>query len=175
MRHLIGALLRSKLGAALIGAGSMAAVGSIAWASIPNDGGLITGCYQKTTGALRVIDTEHADCRANETALSWNQQGEQGDPGEPGEFTGYEVVRAEGARNADGVKTAVAYCPEGKRVLGGGVVAGEREGVAVTNTFPQNGLTGEPNSAWEGVVVRTDGFTGVWGIATFAICAAVDS
>ena len=51
--------------------------GSVAYASIPDSGtGLIHGCYNTTTGALRVIDGATQVCAAStETALDWNQQG----------------------------------------------------------------------------------------------------
>jgi hypothetical protein len=48
-----------------------------AWAAIPDAGtGLIHGCYNKTSGALRVIDpsTGHT-CASTESALNWNQRG----------------------------------------------------------------------------------------------------
>lgn len=49
----------------------------MAFASIPDSGtGLIHGCYNTTTGALRVIDGATQVCGAGtETALNWNQRG----------------------------------------------------------------------------------------------------
>jgi hypothetical protein len=60
------------------------AVGAgIAYATIPDAGGVIHGCYMKD-GTLRVIDSDAGQsCRNNETALNWNQTGPQGHPGEP--------------------------------------------------------------------------------------------
>jgi hypothetical protein len=100
-------------------------------------------------GALRVIDTEKGqECRSNELPVEWNQKGAKGDigpegpkgdpgppgpkgdqgiqgeqgpkgdtgeQGPPGRIEGYEIVRAD----TDSF-TAVASCPEGKKVLGGG-------------------------------------------------------
>lgn len=72
--------------------------GGMAYAAIPADDGTITGCYTKTTtapepqGSLRVVDSE-SQCRRQEIALLWSQQGPsglegpagpQGEPGIPG-------------------------------------------------------------------------------------------
>jgi hypothetical protein len=58
------------------------AAGGIAYASIPDSGGVIHGCYQKTNGSLRVIDTEAGGkCSSGENSLSWNQTGPAGPRG----------------------------------------------------------------------------------------------
>jgi hypothetical protein len=53
------------------------AIGGVAYATIPDSSGTIQGCYGKTTGNLRVVDSA-AYCRSNETALAWNQQSPPG-------------------------------------------------------------------------------------------------
>ena len=71
--------------------------GSLAIAAIPHSTTkVITGCYLKTTGTLRVIDKQaNKTCKTTEIELSWNQQGNpglpgasitgpKGDPGSPG-------------------------------------------------------------------------------------------
>jgi hypothetical protein len=63
----------------------MLAVGGIAYATIPDAGGVIHGCYTKpnspgTPGALRVID-EGQHCLASEAAISWSHQGPAGAAG----------------------------------------------------------------------------------------------
>lgn len=79
-----GFLRSSKLVTAIVGGLIVAvAVGSVAWAAIPDANGVIHGCYVKRTGALRVIDTGMA-CKATETALQWSQKGPQGLTGTPG-------------------------------------------------------------------------------------------
>jgi hypothetical protein len=51
----------------------------VAYATIPDSGGVIHACYDTGKGKLRVIDTEAgATCRAQEVALSWNQTGPRG-------------------------------------------------------------------------------------------------
>src|SRR5262245_31801763 len=61
-----------------------AVVGGVAAASIPDNAGVIHGCYNQFTGALRVIDSPGATCRSGEVALPWNQQGLPGPSGPPG-------------------------------------------------------------------------------------------
>ena len=60
-------------------------LGGIAYANIPDAGGVIHGCYKKSSpnqGTLRVIDTEKAQtCLSSETSLSWSQTGPQGPQG----------------------------------------------------------------------------------------------
>jgi len=58
--------------AALVVAGTM-----ITQASIPAPNGVISGCYMKSGGSLRVIDS-NGKCGSNETSLSFNQTGIQG-------------------------------------------------------------------------------------------------
>ena len=60
------------------------AIGGVAVASIPGPDGAIQGCYDNSTGALRVIDPGAGrSCAVDETALSWNQKGPQGPKGDP--------------------------------------------------------------------------------------------
>jgi hypothetical protein len=81
----------------------LALAGGVAYATIPDAGGMIHGCYGKDNGRLRVIDTalgggaqdengqnngqngsELAACTENEAALNWNQVGPKGDTGPTG-------------------------------------------------------------------------------------------
>jgi len=59
---------------------------SFAIAAIPNSSTkVITGCYLKTSGTLRVIDKQaNKTCKTTEIELSWNQQGLTGNSGLPG-------------------------------------------------------------------------------------------
>jgi len=78
-----GKLIRPALVAlAIVGA---LVVGGIAYATIPDAGGVIHGCYQKNQGTLRVIDTDKAQtCASSESPLNWSQTGQQGPPGPTG-------------------------------------------------------------------------------------------
>jgi hypothetical protein len=71
----------AALGGALV---AMALAGGVAYATIPDDTGVIHGCYAKSRGALRVIDGSVTNCKAGETSLNWNQAGQQGPPGVQG-------------------------------------------------------------------------------------------
>jgi hypothetical protein len=77
--------LRSRLVAALVGAATMAAVGGVAYATIPDSNGVIHGCYTTKGGILRVIDTSVGQsCTSFETPITWNQKGPKGDTGPQG-------------------------------------------------------------------------------------------
>src|SRR5436190_344650 len=67
--------------AALIAA---AAGAGAAFATIPDGNGVIHGCYQKSGGALRVIDAGVTNCAQKETSLDWNVKGAAGPQGPPG-------------------------------------------------------------------------------------------
>ena len=61
------------------------ALGSVAYATIPDSGGVIHGCYLKAIGSLRVIDPSAGQhCIAVETPIQWNQTGPQGPSGATG-------------------------------------------------------------------------------------------
>ena len=47
-------------------------------------GGVITACYNRTNGELRV-ETTTVPCRNHEERISWDQVGQQGPPGEKGD------------------------------------------------------------------------------------------
>lgn len=68
----------------IVGAGTATAVG------IPDADGVIHGCYNNSTGAVRIVTSE-SQCVTTgraarlETPISWNQRGPQGPQGFPGE------------------------------------------------------------------------------------------
>jgi hypothetical protein len=76
-------MLGSKKWALLV-AGTVLALGAgVAYATIPDNGGLIHGCYSNKNGLLRIVDS--TACRTSETAINWNQQGVPGPPGPKGD------------------------------------------------------------------------------------------
>jgi hypothetical protein len=77
-------LIRPALVALVIGTALLVAAG-IAYATIPDGGGVIHGCYQKNQGTLRVIDTGQAQtCSSSEAPLNWSQTGPKGQQGPQG-------------------------------------------------------------------------------------------
>jgi hypothetical protein len=90
-----------------------ALAGGIAFAAIPDQGGVINGCYQKNEGQLRVIDPAADSCRPSEIPIAWSAQGSTGDKGVQG------GPGAPGRDGRDGVNATVepeapgANCPAG--------------------------------------------------------------
>jgi hypothetical protein len=75
---------RRRLAVTALGIVALLACGGVALATIPGSGGVIGGCYAKSTGALRVIDASNGQCKGGESALTWNQTGPQGRKGDSG-------------------------------------------------------------------------------------------
>jgi len=75
-----------RMAAPLVAAGiTAAAVGAVAWASIPDGSGAIHGCYKTTPPhTLVVIDSASQSCSAAQTSLNWSQTGPPGPPGNTG-------------------------------------------------------------------------------------------
>jgi len=94
-------------------------VSGIAYAAVPGSNGVINGCYSKTTGALRVINTAKKQrCKAaKEIALSWSQQGQPGVAGAAGREGS---AGKEGARGQEGPPGPYPSgpLPSGKTVRG---------------------------------------------------------
>jgi hypothetical protein len=116
-----------------IAAAAILMVGAgIAYAAIPGASGVISGCYEKRTGLLRVIDTQAgAKCLSFETPITWNQRGPKGDPGPPGAagaagpqgergLQGERGPQGEHGPEGESGKLGLAgqACPEGQFVTG---------------------------------------------------------
>jgi hypothetical protein len=112
---------------------AMLGFSGVAYATIPSSDGVISACYTKSGGTLRVIDPTSTKCKTAETSLTWNTHGIPGAPGVPGQdgapgrdgtngVSGYELVTAESTDiTFDGSRLDVfAKCPAGKKFLGGG-------------------------------------------------------
>lgn len=67
----------------IVGAVLMLGAGA-AYATIPDGGGVIHGCYVNGVGVLRVIDASKTHCSKFETEIAWNQSGQSGPPGQTG-------------------------------------------------------------------------------------------
>ena len=147
---------RFVLKAGAIAAGVLA-VGGVAYATIPSNG-VISGCYTKSGGNLRVIDSTTGSCSSKETSLNWNVQGAKGETGATGATGPTGPTGAPGATGPAGIsgyelitktddysspfdptrRDVIAACPEGKRFLGGGwALYLTREGYAPYWTPPE--------------------------------------
>ena len=58
-------------------------VAGVAYATIPN-AGVISACYSKSGGALRVIDKTVTNCKPTQTSLDRDQRGQPGPQGPVG-------------------------------------------------------------------------------------------
>jgi YVTN family beta-propeller protein len=81
-------MVRSRWGVLVAGvvAGVVLSGAFVAVAAIPNSTtDVITGCYAKSDGSLRVIDAQKgAKCASGELKVSWNQKGQRGQRGQRG-------------------------------------------------------------------------------------------
>lgn len=111
---------RPRVVAAVAGGALLLAAAGLAWGAIPDPGThVIHACYDKTTGALRVIDPSKSQtCTSSENALNWNGQG----------------LNWRGGWNA-----TAAYAVGDVVTVGGGTFVAK---VANTNSKPA------PNSTW---------------------------
>jgi hypothetical protein len=94
---------RATLAALVLGAVVLAGLGGLVYAAIPDQNGVITGCYKTSNGRLRVIDAEAGEnCRRGERRLQWNQRGRRGPRGFRGPEGPAGPQGPEGPRGFDG-------------------------------------------------------------------------
>jgi hypothetical protein len=99
---------------AVLGSGGL----STAHAVIPTNG-VITGCYLRSGGTLRVIDPTVTTCSAKETMLTWNVQGPAGPQGAIGPQGPVGATGATGATGPMGPMGATGPAgPAGASVTG---------------------------------------------------------
>jgi hypothetical protein len=120
---------RRRLVLAAAVAGVVLVVGGVAYATIPS-GGVFTGCAQKSSGALRLIDPSNGEaCKPSEFQVSWGQTGPSGSAGATGDTGSTGATGATGSTGATGPSDAwdlfglgqdhAATVPAGTYVLGG--------------------------------------------------------
>lgn len=128
------------IAAACFAAGG-AVFGSMAFASIPDSGGTIHGCYRNTTGGLRVIDTGASGaCLGDETSLNWSQSATAGPAGLDlevlwacGPTTGSGTCSYNAASGSSG-NTIYLECPtDHPYIISGGVDDNPSSGYAATS------------------------------------------
>jgi hypothetical protein len=96
MFHVLKSRRRGLLALAVVAVAASASLAAVGYASIPDAGGVIHGCYHVNgqgqvdgSAQLRVIDPESANkdgkaCKKDEASLDWNQQGIPGPQGPQG-------------------------------------------------------------------------------------------
>ncbi len=158
------------------------------------DSNTVYACVHSVNGNARVVGAaafgaKQADCRQNETAVTWNIVGPQGPqgaqgqlgpagptgpagpPGSPG-VSGYEIIWGSSAFDSPYSQSAFATCSPGKKVLGGGFAivgfpesgtGGIAPSVVAAQTSGPYRLRISPD---EPVFVRVDNSWGVRAIET---------
>jgi hypothetical protein len=90
----------------LAGATAVGMLGAgVAFATIPTSG-VISACYLKSGGTLRVIDGSTGSCGSKETSLAWNQTGAQGQQGPQGVQGAPGTAGTNGTNGVDGTDGA---------------------------------------------------------------------
>jgi hypothetical protein len=183
-------LSRSKVAVAGVAAvATLALAGGVALAAgtIPGAGGVITACFDKTNGNLRVV-ADPSECRNSELPLTFNQVGQTGPTGPQGPrgFTGAQgpqgiqgiqgpigLTGPQGIQGVPGLPGLTGYeivsgtdavvCPAGKTVVGGGASAG-------FFIVRQALIESQPlNNGWEGISTGSS-FLHFVHTDVFAIC-----
>jgi hypothetical protein len=99
---------------------AVAAGVGVATGAIPDSGGTINGCYTKTGGIVRVVDTEkNQRCISSaENPTSWSQRGPKGDTGPQGD-AGPAGTTGQGAQTVLGTGSLRAGPPMGDTLIPG--------------------------------------------------------
>lgn len=99
---------------------AVAAGVGVATGAIPDSGGTINGCYTKTGGIVRVVDTEkNQRCISSaENPISWSQRGPKGDTGPQGD-AGPAGTTGQGAQTVFGTGSLRAGPPTGDTLIPG--------------------------------------------------------
>lgn len=123
-----------------------------------------------------------AACKKGERIVPVNIPGPPGPKGDPGingdvgpaGISGYEIIPAYTSLDTEVGKTATAFCPEGKRVLGGGGHGISADGTTVAASYPQQAVDGTSGGAWTAYARYEPAAAGfVWRLVVYAICAKV--
>jgi Phage Tail Collar Domain/Collagen triple helix repeat (20 copies) len=77
-----------------------AVVGGVAYATIPDAGGVYHACLKN--GMIRIIDPATEQCKSNETEITWSQQGQPGPAGPVGPAGPQGAAGKDGATGATG-------------------------------------------------------------------------
>jgi hypothetical protein len=144
---------RQRFGVAALIAAVAALASGVAYATVPDAGGVIHACYNATanpSGSLRVIDTDKgAVCAKNERPLDFNQRGPQGPQG----IQGVQGIQGEtgatgatGATGSQGLKgdtgaTGAAGVSDAYISRGGGDISGDGTHTVTSINLPAGNYT----------------------------------
>lgn len=95
-------------------------------------------------------------------------KGDKGDTGSPG-VSEFQRVNAQSSFNSTATKSAIASCPAGKRIIGGGAgIVGLGSDVVLKASGPNiNGVD------WAAVAVEANPTAADWYVSAVALCARV--
>ena len=150
---------------------AISVVSGVAYATIPSADGVISACYQKSGGALRIVDADTSSCSPKENLVTWNAEGPQGDPG----LSGLQTVFSLSNFNSNSPKLHSVSCPAGKKVVGmGGNLApdalnGSTSDIHMTQLTVSSDLT----TVTVGAAEAPSGTSLGWTLVAQAICAYV--
>jgi hypothetical protein len=137
-------------------------VAVIAGASIPDSNGVLHGCYKKSGGQIRIVDTDIESCKLDEKTISWNAAGAG--------VSGYELISGETVEVAPGgLRSTFALCSAGKKPVGGGYgVNGPPPFSTYDNGPALGGVGGNQPLGWL-ASINNEG-TGTQFLFVYAIC-----
>ena len=155
-----------------------AVAGGIAYAAIPDTGGVFHACVMKN-GSVRIIDPDTDQCKQNESAITFNQKGQTGDPGPqgPAGTNGTNGTNGtdgtNGAPGQPGVSPTVTQlavndpnCPAG----GAAITDAAQHTAYVCGGTPFSGTFTSPNGKYK-ISVTDTGVTVVGADTTLALTA----
>lgn len=181
---LVGALVVAVVAALTV------AVSSATGAGRP--GAVVTVCAGKADGSLRLVD-KRTSCRRSERPVTWNRRGvpgsdgvdgtngadgavgPRGPDGAPG-MSGYQIVEQSTAISGFYFGNVYVSCPQGKRVVGGGVTAIAASGQDVgTGTFMVRSQWPSADGTTWAATVEVSNATTVQRFVVRAVCVSVAS
>ncbi len=134
---------------ALVGVMALLSVAGIAYATIPDGGGVYTACRLNGVGTIRLIDPSGpstsllSHCTKLETEVTWNQQGQKGETGAAG-LNGVSPTVAQLSAND-------SHCPAG------GAAITDAAGTTAYVCNGQNGTDGKDGQPFAGTFTSPDG------------------
>lgn len=141
---------------------------------------VIYACYVPTSGTIYRVADETAECKgSNHVAFHWNVEGPAGDDGADGQdgVSGFEVV--EHTQDADplGATSSIAWCPVGKRAVGGGHLYLPAGGGNDGEVWMSKPTSNDTQHGWRVAVLRDQNIDPENGLVTqvtaYAICVTV--